>query len=114
MHSRNQARTHTHLIFWFLKRLFSILCHNEFPLPSISQRAWLLKILAIELHTGDMTVSTHREACQNILAHLFGQNITEYGTDINSSYSMLENITETAGTRTISKITVHTQDSWLV
>ncbi|KAM7512709.1 hypothetical protein LguiB_011584 [Lonicera macranthoides] len=73
-------------------------------ISSLHQRAWLLKMLAIELHTGDMTVSTHREACQNILAHLFGQNITEFSTGINSSYSMLENIAETAGTRTISKI----------
>jgi nuclear pore complex protein Nup205 len=73
-------------------------------ISSLHQRAWLLKILALELHTGDMSISTHREVCQTILAHLFGKNIVDLGSDINLSYSLLESIPETSGTRTISKI----------
>lgn len=41
-----------------------------------SQRAWLLKLLAVELHAGDVSSSNHREACQTILSNLFGQGTT--------------------------------------
>lgn len=42
----------------------------------LSQRAWLLKLLAVELHAGDVSSSNHREACQTILSNLFGQGTT--------------------------------------
>lgn len=35
------------------------------------QRAWLLKLLALELHLADMAVSTHRETCLAILSQIF-------------------------------------------
>uniref|UniRef100_A0A5B7BQC9 Nuclear pore complex protein NUP205 n=1 Tax=Davidia involucrata TaxID=16924 RepID=A0A5B7BQC9_DAVIN len=73
-------------------------------ISSLHQRAWLLKLLAIELHAGDMASPSHREACQSILAHTFGQDINEFGTDFNISHSaILKNSAESAGTRTISK-----------
>ncbi|KAI8022266.1 Nuclear pore complex protein NUP205 [Camellia lanceoleosa] len=73
-------------------------------ISSLHQRAWLLKLLAIELHTGDMVCSSHREACQSILAHIFGQDVIEYGTDFNTSHSfLLQNSADGVGTRTISK-----------
>ncbi|KAF5945828.1 hypothetical protein HYC85_016056 [Camellia sinensis] len=73
-------------------------------ISSLHQRAWLLKLLAIELHTGDMACSSHREACQSILAHIFGQDVIEYGTDFNTSHSfLLQNSADGVGTRTISK-----------
>ncbi|XP_059635097.1 nuclear pore complex protein NUP205 [Cornus florida] len=97
---------------FFVKHLDSI---GVAPLPkrnstqalrisSLHQRAWLLKLLAVELHAGDLASSTHREACQSIVAHIFGQEIIEYGTDFNISNSfLLENSAANAGTRTISK-----------
>ncbi|CAK9182161.1 unnamed protein product [Ilex paraguariensis] len=72
-------------------------------ISSLHQRAWLLKLLAIELHTGEMTTSTHRETCQSILAHVFGQNIAEWGTDHNISHSILQSSPASGGTTTISK-----------
>ncbi|PSS20924.1 Nuclear pore complex protein [Actinidia chinensis var. chinensis] len=73
-------------------------------ISSLHQRAWHLKLLAIELHTGDMSSSSHREACQSILAHIFGQDITEYGTDFNTTQTfLLQSSADSAGTRTMSK-----------
>ncbi|KAK1264926.1 hypothetical protein QJS04_geneDACA016129 [Acorus gramineus] len=40
-------------------------------ISSLHQRAWLLKLLALELHVSDMGVSSHREACSSILTELF-------------------------------------------
>ncbi|KAK9269394.1 hypothetical protein L1049_001167 [Liquidambar formosana] len=73
-------------------------------ISSLHQRAWLLKLLAMELHAGDMSSSTHRETCQSILAHIFGQDIIEFGIDhsITHSFPLLHSA-ENAGTRTISK-----------
>ncbi|XAR66900.1 hypothetical protein NMG60_11013275 [Bertholletia excelsa] len=70
-------------------------------ISSLHQRAWLLKLLAVELHAGDVTISSHREACQSILAHLFGVDMIECGTDFNSF--ILQNSAENTGTRTMSK-----------
>ncbi|OVA00429.1 Nucleoporin Nup186/Nup192/Nup205 [Macleaya cordata] len=78
---------------FFLKHLYTI---GVAPLPkrnnnqplrisSLHQRAWLLKLLALELHAGDMTASVQREACLSILAHMFAQNISEFGSDLNIS-----------------------------
>lgn len=52
--------------------------NNNQPLriSSLHQRAWLLKLLAVELHAGDVSSSNHREACQTILSNLFGQGTT--------------------------------------
>ncbi|KAF7147071.1 hypothetical protein RHSIM_Rhsim03G0247900 [Rhododendron simsii] len=73
-------------------------------ISSLHQRAWLLKLLSIELHTADMANSGHREACQSILAHLFGQDVIEYGTDSNIPQSfLLQNSADIVGTGTISK-----------
>ncbi|KAK9060723.1 hypothetical protein SSX86_021429 [Deinandra increscens subsp. villosa] len=52
-------------------------------ISSLHQRAWLLKLLALELHTGNITSSSHREACHTIIANLFGQGETEYYSDNN-------------------------------
>lgn len=48
--------------------------NNNQPLriSSLHQRAWLLKLLAVELHAGDIGSSNHRDACQTILSNLFG------------------------------------------
>ncbi|XP_020537054.1 nuclear pore complex protein NUP205 isoform X2 [Jatropha curcas] len=73
-------------------------------ISSLHQRAWLLKLLAVELHSGDMGSPSHREACQSILAHLFGREITEIGSDrIVSDSFTLRNGTELAGIQAISK-----------
>ncbi|CAI8589519.1 unnamed protein product [Vicia faba] len=52
--------------------------NNNQPLriSSLHQRAWLLKLLAVELHAGDVGSSNHRDACQTILSNLFGQGTT--------------------------------------
>ncbi|KAH9800247.1 nuclear pore complex protein NUP205 [Citrus sinensis] len=72
-------------------------------ISSLHQRAWLLKLLAIELHAGYGSSSTHQEACQTILAHLFGRDHIEDTDRTLSLPFMVQNITEHAGTRTISK-----------
>lgn len=71
--------------------------------PCFRQRAWLLKLLAVELHAAYMTSPHHREACQSILAHLFGQDVVETGTDVISQSLILQNNKEHTATRTISK-----------
>ncbi|KAF2282365.1 hypothetical protein GH714_043827 [Hevea brasiliensis] len=80
--------------------------NSNLPLriSSLHQRAWLLKLLAVELHSGDMSTPTHKEACQNILAHLFGREIIEIGSDrvVSDSFTF-QNGTEHAGTQAISK-----------
>lgn len=35
------------------------------------QRAWLLKLVALELHLGDMDVVVHRDSCRRLLSRLF-------------------------------------------
>uniref|UniRef100_A0A2P2MHU4 Uncharacterized protein MANES_05G119700 n=1 Tax=Rhizophora mucronata TaxID=61149 RepID=A0A2P2MHU4_RHIMU len=97
---------------FFVKHLDSI---GVAPLPkrnsnqqlrtsSLHQRAWLLKLLAVELHCGYTGNSNHREACQSILAHLFGWEIIKISSDrMVSDYFALQNSTEQAGTQTISK-----------
>ncbi|KAL7600679.1 hypothetical protein Lser_V15G24008 [Lactuca serriola] len=64
--------------------------NNTQPLriSSLHQRAWLLKLLALELHVGNLTTSNHREVCQNIVAHLFGES--EYDIDHNILHITLE------------------------
>lgn len=91
------------LLFWLkFVWLFLLVVHDGYD-PSLFQRAWLLKLLAIELHAGDMTSTNHRETCQSILAHMFGQNSTEYSSDHSISHSILRNDTEDAGKRTITR-----------
>ncbi|XWS17148.1 hypothetical protein CRYUN_Cryun33cG0043500 [Craigia yunnanensis] len=74
-------------------------------ISSLHQRAWLLKLLAIELHAAYVNSPHHKEACQSILAHLFGQDVVETGTDI-ISQSLIQNSKEHAATRTISRTKV--------
>ncbi|KAM2193483.1 hypothetical protein COP1_026252 [Malus domestica] len=70
-------------------------------ISSLHQRAWLLRLLAIELHVGDVNIPTHRETCLSILAHLFGQENVETGID-SHSFS-LEDGMENAVALTVSK-----------
>ncbi|XP_011018836.1 PREDICTED: nuclear pore complex protein NUP205 isoform X1 [Populus euphratica] len=73
-------------------------------ISSLHQRAWLLKLLAVELHSGYVGGPSHREACQTILAHLFGRDAIESGSNhVVYDSVMLRNGTEHAGTQTISK-----------
>ncbi|KAL5729570.1 hypothetical protein ACHQM5_002502 [Ranunculus cassubicifolius] len=99
---------------FFLKHLHTI---GTAPLPkrsnnqpqrisSLHQRAWLLKLLALELHAGDMTVPTHREACLNILTQVFIRDIIEFGADIGSHPLTLGIDSEYPGIKTVSKTKV--------
>ncbi|KAE8668521.1 NUP205 protein [Hibiscus syriacus] len=72
-------------------------------ISSLHQRAWLLKLLAIELHAAYVSSPHHREACQSILAHLLGHDVVETGTDVISQALILQNNKEHTATRTISK-----------
>lgn len=73
-------------------------------ISSLHQRAWLLKLLAVELHSGYVGGPSHREACQTILAHLFGRDVIESGSDhVVYDSVILRNGTEHVGTQTISK-----------
>ncbi|XP_050365168.1 nuclear pore complex protein NUP205 isoform X2 [Argentina anserina] len=72
---------------------------------SLHQRAWLLKLLAIELHVGDINKSTHLETFRSILGHLFGQETLEIGFDhLTKSYlSSPQDGVEHAGAQTVRK-----------
>lgn len=51
-----------------------------------------------------MGSTTDRETCHRILAHLFGQDTSEIGTDLAASHSLvLYHSSELDGNRTISK-----------
>ncbi|KAL2936604.1 hypothetical protein RDABS01_019327 [Bienertia sinuspersici] len=69
---------------------------------SLHQRAWLLKLLTVELHSGDVTNSSHRETCNKILGYMFAQDMNDldHDQDITSSFALNR---ENTGTRTISK-----------
>lgn len=68
------------------------------------QRAWLLKLLALELHVGNVTLSNHREVCHSIVAHLFGQGGSEYDSEHNI---LLQSSPEDAANRAIGRCKVH-------
>ncbi|KAI4380661.1 hypothetical protein MLD38_006828 [Melastoma candidum] len=59
------------------KRMYN----QQMRINSLHQRAWLLKLLALELHAADIGISSHRETCQKILVHLFGLEIVDAGGD---------------------------------
>lgn len=72
----------------------------------ILQRAWLLKLLAVELHAADMSSPSHRETCQDILSQLLGGSITENGLDHNVSNLISQKTIDFTGIRAINKIKV--------
>ncbi|GLJ05177.1 hypothetical protein SUGI_0012850 [Cryptomeria japonica] len=66
---------------FFMKHLDTFLCS---PLPkrnnnqvlrisNLQQRAWLLKLFALQLHVSDMDVITDRESCRCLISQLFLQ-----------------------------------------
>jgi hypothetical protein len=69
----------------------------------LSQRAWLLKLLAVELHAGDVSSSNHRDTCQTILSNLFGQGTTGIDEDQAIYPFSLQDNSENADFRTVSK-----------
>lgn len=60
----------------------------------------MLKLLAIELHAADLSSPIHREACQSILAHLYGMEIVDTGS---GPVFLLQNHVVEPGIRTTSK-----------
>ncbi|KAL8040622.1 hypothetical protein ABFX02_10G109900 [Erythranthe guttata] len=68
-------------------------CSQALRISSLHQRAWLMKLLAVELHSAEIADPNHREACQNILSELFGQRNTEYGVDHDASLFITQNET---------------------
>ncbi|XP_077210823.1 nuclear pore complex protein (DUF3414) isoform X2 [Tasmannia lanceolata] len=60
-------------------------------ISSLHQRAWLLKLLALELHACDMAAPKHREACLSILGHIYVRQIIEIGTDPELSFTFQTN-----------------------
>ncbi|KAF6147665.1 hypothetical protein GIB67_002996 [Kingdonia uniflora] len=100
---------------FFLKHLHTI---GVAPLPkrnnnqivrisSLHQRAWLLKLLALELHTEDMTSPTHREMCQNTLSQIFVCDMGESELDLCTSNPLfLRNDAAYAEVRSITKTKV--------
>jgi hypothetical protein len=69
----------------------------------LSQRAWLLKLLAVELHAGDVSSSNHRDTCQTILSNLFGQGTTGIDEDQAIYPFSLQDNSGNADFRTVSK-----------
>ncbi|CAA0815850.1 Nuclear pore complex protein NUP205 [Striga hermonthica] len=79
-------------------------CSQAFRISSLHQRAWLLKLLTVELHSADMTDSNHRETCQSIMIELFGQRLTKDGIDCDASSFILQNEKQIAATGLVSKV----------
>eukprot|EP01018_Ginkgo_biloba_P012319 Gb_31636 [translate_table: standard] len=75
-------------------------------ISNLQQRAWLLKILALELHASDMDVITHRESCRRLISRLFLQDSQQMDAN-NMLYSSLDiqRVTNTV-TESIDKIKV--------
>ncbi|KAF6157204.1 hypothetical protein GIB67_041665 [Kingdonia uniflora] len=73
----------------------------------LARRAWLLKLLALELQTGDMTSPTHREMCQNMLSQIFVCDMGESELDLCTSNPLfLRNDADYAEVRSITKTKV--------
>ncbi|XP_042499811.1 nuclear pore complex protein NUP205 [Macadamia integrifolia] len=70
-------------------------------ISSLHQRAWLLKLLALELHAADMT-STHREACLSILSKIFVWDNREFGPHANTFHPLPFHL-NLDGSRTINR-----------
>ncbi|KAL2621518.1 hypothetical protein R1flu_001723 [Riccia fluitans] len=47
--------------------------NHSLRVSSLQQRAWLLKLLALELHVSDVDIMSSRESCRRLLALLFLQ-----------------------------------------
>jgi nuclear pore complex protein Nup205 len=66
---------------FFSKHLDNFVCkplpkrssNDQLRVSSLQQRAWVLKLLALELHVGDMDVIVHRDSCRRLLARLFSR-----------------------------------------
>ncbi|KAG0620095.1 hypothetical protein M758_4G188900 [Ceratodon purpureus] len=64
---------------FFSKHLDTFVCeplpkrstNQQLRVSSLQQRAWLLKLVALELHLGDMDVVVHRDSCRRLLSRLF-------------------------------------------
>ncbi|KAL0915304.1 hypothetical protein M5K25_015711 [Dendrobium thyrsiflorum] len=54
-------------------------------ISTLHQRGWLLKLLALELHSADMAEASHRETCMAIISHTFGHCAGDNCTEPNSS-----------------------------
>ncbi|KAL6555058.1 hypothetical protein OROGR_006316 [Orobanche gracilis] len=77
-------------------------CSQALRISSLHQRAWLLKLLAVELHSADMIDTNHREACQSILSELFGQRLAECDDNDASGFTP-ENDKQIATTGSVSR-----------
>ncbi|XP_024980449.1 nuclear pore complex protein NUP205 isoform X1 [Cynara cardunculus var. scolymus] len=75
-------------------------------ISSLHQRAWLLKLLALELHVGNATSSSHREVCHSIVGHLFGRGETEYDSDNKILHPLLQSSPEDTASRAIGRCKV--------
>jgi len=63
-----------------------------------------LKLLAVELHCGDLTNVSHRETVRKILAYLYGQDLGELECDQDAASAFtLQNADDHSGTRTMRK-----------
>lgn len=62
-----------------------------------------MKLLAVELHAGDVRSSNHREACQTILSYLFAHGLNDIGGGQAMPPFLLHDTSENAAIRTVSK-----------
>ncbi|KMZ59250.1 hypothetical protein ZOSMA_6G01850 [Zostera marina] len=96
---------------FFLKHLNSVALaplpkrstNQALRISSLHQRAWLLKLLAFELHVADMSASTHRDTCLAILSKIFFRG-NESQTVLNAPD--IQRDPYTAGVLSIDKVKV--------
>lgn len=78
---------------FFSKHLNTFVCeplpkrstNQQLRVSSLQQRAWLLKLVALELHLGDMDVVVHRDSCRRLLSRLFLREPQSWETGIPSN-----------------------------
>ncbi|XP_031489765.1 nuclear pore complex protein NUP205 isoform X2 [Nymphaea colorata] len=54
--------------------------NHSLRVSSLQQRAWLLKLLAFEMHAGDVGSSIHKDVCLRVLSQLFARETTDVGS----------------------------------
>ncbi|CAM6098602.1 unnamed protein product [Calypogeia fissa] len=59
--------------------------NQSLRVSSLQQRAWLLKLLALELHVSDMDIASHRDNCRHLLSGLFLQSTFTSDNEVPSS-----------------------------
>ncbi len=103
-------RTHHLVVGVQIELVFTLIWTNCFLRHNIFvllQRAWLLKLVALELHVGDMDIILHRDSCRHLLNRLFLREPLGWETTGMPSNLMPPRLTMTPSDTSLHKIKVN-------